>query len=351
MKILQNVPEVIFQKGCFADLTSILAYVEKKHRLKRPVFLVDHVFKNKVSLPSPIPRSSSEMILWVDTDKEPTTKQADDFTKIMKELNPDYIVGIGGGSVLDITKGVSVLLNNPGSCSDYQGWDKVKNRALFKIGIPTLSGTGSEVSRTCIFTSPTKKQGINDDHTRFDMVILDPTLTCTVPAAQKFFTAMDCYIHSVESLRGTMINPFSRGYAEKALELCVRYFLDRPDDGDLMTASYFGGCSIVYSEVGICHALSYGISFILGYHHGEANSIVFDYLDDYYPEDVKVFRKMLSTHNIELPRNIMKGVSASDIDKMIELTYLMEKPLTNALGQDWKLKLTPEKIKKIYSRM
>lgn len=349
MKILQNVPEVIFQKGAYGQLSDILFKLEARG-FKKGAFIVDDFFKGQDLLNISI--RERDKIYWVNVDYEPKIKETDSLVASIKQFNPDFIIGMGGGSVMDIAKGVSILLTNPGSCADYQGWNLVKNPPIYKIGIPTLSGTGSEVSRTCIFTSPEKKQGINDDASRFDMVLLDPNLISSVPNKQRFYTGMDCYIHCVESLRGTFLNAFSRAYAEKALDLCFKVFY-RKEGGndDLMAASYFGGCSIVYAEVGVCHALSYGLSFILGYHHGEANTIVFDYLDEFYPEDIIPFREMLGKNNIEIPRRILKNVTEVQLDKMVSLAYLMDKPLTNALGPNWKQVLTPGRIKDIYRKM
>jgi 3-deoxy-alpha-D-manno-octulosonate 8-oxidase len=106
---------------------------------------------------------------------------------------------------------------------------------------------------------------------------------------------MDCYIHCVESLAGTYLNEFSKAYGEKALDLCRQVFLENhPDAADkLMMASFFGGMSIAYSQVGACHALSYGLSFLLGIHHGVGCCIAFDALEAYYPDGVKEFRCMM----------------------------------------------------------
>lgn len=114
---------------------------------------------------------------------------------------------------------------------------------------------------------------------------------------------MDCYVHDIESLNGTFLNAFSKAYGEKSLQLCEEVFLQDGPAGDdkLMMASYFGGMSIAYSQVGVCHALSYGLAFVLGVHHGIGNTIVFDYLEEFYPEGVRVFRKMLEKNEIELP--------------------------------------------------
>jgi len=185
----------------------------------------------------------------------------------------------------------------------------------------------------------------------FDYVILDPELLHTVPVEQRFYTGMDCFIHSVEAISGSFINNFSHAYADKALQLCEEVFLGKGGDDDLMIASMFGGYSIVYSEVGVCHALSYGLSLAFGIHHGEANCIVFDQLDEYYPEHVPVFRKMLKKHGIKLRKELTKDIDLMLLEKMVDATLLMEKPLTNALGNEWRNIFTREKIKNLFLKM
>ena len=266
---------------------------------------------------------------------------------------PAEIIGIGGGSTLDTAKAVSLLLTNPGPAADYQGWDLIRFRGIYHVGIPTLAGTGAEISRTAVLTGPDKKLGINSDCTVFDQVILDPELLHGAPPEQRFYTGMDCYIHCVESLKGTYTNAFSRAYAEKAMDLCREVFLVDPPDADdkLMMASYFGGMSIAYSQVGICHALSYGLSFVLGLHHGIANSVVFDYLEDDYPQEVETFRRMSEKQKIHLPRNLVEGVGAEKLDKMTEVALSLEPLWENALGEDWRHVMTPDKIRQLYQRM
>jgi 3-deoxy-alpha-D-manno-octulosonate 8-oxidase len=118
-----------------------------------------------------------------------------------------------------------------------------------------------------------------------------------------------------------------------------------------MVSSFLGGCSIANSSVGICHALSYGIAFILGYRHGIANSIVFNHLKEFYGEDVLKFRQMIEKHNIKLPVGVTSGVTSEQFDKMINLTYMLERDLISALGPDFKKILTPEKILELYEKM
>jgi 3-deoxy-alpha-D-manno-octulosonate 8-oxidase len=157
----------------------------------------------------------------------------------------------------------------------------------------------------------------------------------------------------VESLNGTYLNAFSQAYGEKAIELCRDVFLgDGPDTDDkLMMASYCGGMSIAYSQVGVCHALSYGLSFVLGIHHGIGNCIVFDYLEDYYTEGVHEFREMMKKHNITLPRNLITDVGSDKLEKMVDVALVLEPLWENALGNDWKQKMTRDKIKELYQKM
>ena len=184
---------------------------------------------------------------------------------------------------------------------------------VYKAGVPTLSGTGAEVSRTAVLIGPTKKLGLNSDYTPFDQVVLDPDLLVDVPERQRFFTGMDCYIHNVESLQGRAMNAFARAHAEKSLALCRELFLEKDRwDGDsdekLMMASWLGGMSIAYSQVGAAHAMSYGLGYVLGTHHGEGNCIAMQVLEEFYPEGVRDFRRMVDKAGVKIPeRNLRRA--------------------------------------------
>ena len=224
---------------------------------------------------------------------------------------------------------------------------------MYKIGIPTLSGTGAEVSRTTVLTGPTKKLGMNSDLTPFDQIVLDPELTANAPANQRFYTGMDCYIHCIESLNGTYLNEFSKSYGEKALQLCQQVFVqkkkwDNESDDQLMMASYAGGMSIAYSQVGIAHAVSYGLSYLLGTKHGVGNCIVFDKLEKYYPEGVNEFKIMVEKNKIEIPQHITKGLTNEQFDTMINVSMGMKPLWENALGADWEKIMTRDKLRALY---
>ena len=352
------VPRVIFGRGCINQLNEILS--PKRLNAKAPfIFLVDDVFKGKSSITSKVLLSYNDIIVYVSAKEEPKTSQIDELVeRIILTTNerPSGIIGIGGGSVLDIAKAVSIMLTNEGNTHDYQGWDLVKNPAIYHVGIPTISGTGAEVSRTTVLTGPKLKLGINSDFTTFDQVILDPELTKDVPKTQWFYTGMDCYIHCIESLNGTYLNSFSQSYGEKALDLCKEIYvenkLSKKDAQDkLMMASWHGGMSIAYSQVGVAHAMSYGLSFLLGTKHGIGNCIVFNHLEEFYPEGVKLFKQMKKLHNIELPQEICANLGDDEFDVMIDVAIGLEPLWENAIGKDWRKSITRKKLKNLYQKM
>jgi len=346
---------VVYGRGSFNQLDEI---IKPNRRENAPmIFLVDHYFEGK-ELPERIQLRGNDKIIFVDVTYEPKTTYVD---RLANELKAEFgtvsgIIGIGGGSAMDLAKAVSLMMNNPGSSADYQGWDLVKHPGVYKAGIPTLSGTGAEVSRTTVLTGPEKKLGMNSDFTPFDQIVLDPELTTNAPANQRFYTGMDCYIHCIESLTGTYLNEFSKSYGEKALELCREVFVtkdkwDSESDDKLMMASYAGGMSIAYSQVGVAHAVSYGLSYLLGTKHGIGNCIVFDKLEEYYPEGVKEFKYMVEKNKIDIPQNICKGLTDEQFDKMINVSLGMKPLWENALGKDWETKINRDKLRKLYESL
>ena len=346
---------VVYGRGSFNQLDEILAPQRKGDAPM--IFLVDHFFSGK-PLVSRIPLRGKDKIIFADVTYEPKTTYVDSLAQQLKEEfgTVSGVIGIGGGSTMDLAKAVGLMMNNPGSSANYQGWDLVKVPGVYKAGIPTLSGTGAEVSRTTVLTGPAKKLGMNSDFTPFDQIVLDPELTKDAPANQRFYTGMDCYIHCIESLEGTFLNEFSKSYGEKALQLCRDVFVNKTEwdddcDDKLMMASYAGGMSIAYSQVGVAHAVSYGLSYLLGTRHGIGNCIVMNHLEEYYPAGVKEFKYMVEKNNIDIPAGICKGLSEDDFEKMMNVSMGMKPLWENALGKDWEKIMTKEKLRALYDKL
>jgi 3-deoxy-alpha-D-manno-octulosonate 8-oxidase len=112
-----------------------------------------------------------------------------------------------------------------------------------------------------------------------------------------------------------------------------------------------GGLSLTYSEVGICHAVSYGLSKILGMRHCYSNCIAFNHLSDYYPDGVSEFRKMVEKHNITLPQNLSKDWTEDQITAMAHVSYQLDHMWNHAIGYNWREKITLEDIEEIFRRL
>lgn len=350
------VPRVVFGSGSFDQLGEILM-PHRKSADAPIIFLIDDVFEEQ-ELAGKLPLIFNDEVFFISADEEPKTNQVDQLVAKIKSDAPEMpsgIVGIGGGTILDLAKAVAIMLTNSGSSVEYQGWDLVQKRGIYHVGIPTISGTGAEVSRTTVLSGPERKLGINSDYSTFDQVILDPELCKGVPKDQWFYTGMDCYIHCIESLSGTYLNAFSKSYGETALALCREVFLGdlSPEESrnSLMMASWHGGMSIAYSQVGVAHAMSYGLSYVLGIKHGIGNCLVFQHLSDFYPEGVAEFLKMKEKHQIQLPEGICSDLTESDFDNMISVSMSMCPLWENALGKNWRDQITPDILKNIYQKI
>ncbi len=351
-RIFKQVPRLIFGENSINRVRELVPSFD----ISSEYILIVYDIYFRDNTPEILKEFDKEIIFYDSKKSEPKTSQINDFRdSILKSRNnkiPKLIVAVGGGSSMDVGKSLSTLFTNKKNAEDLQGWDLVENRGIHKIGIPSIAGSGSEASRTAVLTSKVKKMGINSDYSMFDSIILDPNLLKTVPKDQFIYSAMDCYIHCVESLEGTYINTLSRSYAESALKLCTEALKsDNPDLSKLLTASYLGGVSIVNSEVGIAHALSYGLSLEYDYRHGIANCIIFNHLEKYYGVHVKIFKEILNIHNVTLPDKLSTGFSQDKINKMVDTALLMERPLENAFGENWKNVFPREEIKSVYNKL
>ena len=360
VKNAKNAVHYVFGRGSILQLEPLLLDL-REDESSYAIYLIDSYFEKNPGPLKDISKSDIDFVIYVDTKHEPKT---DDINLLLSKLqktgkdSPFAIIGIGGGSMLDIAKAVSNLLTNEGKAEDYQGWDLVKKPGVYKIGIPTLSGTGAEATRTCVMTNPKNglKLGMNSDHTVFDQLIMDPNLTATVPRGQYFYTGMDAYVHCIESLAGGYRNAIGDAFSDQTLKLCREVFLSTDMQTDenrekLMVASYLGGCAIATSYVGIIHPFSAGLSVVLGVHHCMANCIVMAVIEEFYPNAVEEFLTFTDKQTIKIPQEICKNLSQEQFDNLYESTIIHEKPLTNALGEDFKKILTKTKVIEIFKRM
>lgn len=356
-KNFKSIDKTVFGRGSFAQLSTI---IEPKRALNNNyfVYIVDNYFAGK-PLSNNLQQLPEDLVYFIDVDPhEPTTEQIDQLRDeiLAKKGLPSGVIGIGGGSIMDIAKALSLMLTNEGSSVQYQGLNLIKKPGVYHVGVPTISGTGAECSMTAVLTGPEKKLGLKCEWTIFDQVILDSELTASVPVDKWFYTGMDTFIHCIESRDGILNNAYSMAYGDQALKLCRDIYLSEnagqnPENDDkLMVASLMGGLSLTYSEVGVCHALSYGLGKILDMKHCYANCLAFQHLSDFYPEGVTEFNKMLAKHNIVLPTGLSKNWSNETITAMAKVAYNLPHMWNHAIGNDWQEKITLAFIEDLYRR-
>jgi len=356
----RNVQRYTIGEGSINFLSKL---IEDRRRNNKEVILyyVDQYFKNNLQLQEKLRVKKNDLIIFVPTKIEPTTDYVNSkVTELQNQniTNPAAIVGMGGGITMDIAKAVSILLTNDGKAEDFQGWDLVKKPGIYKIAIPTLSGTGAEATRTCVITNKKTglKLGMNSDYSVFDQLIMDPDLTKTVPKNQYFYTGMDAYIHCIESMNGSYRNAIGDAFSAQTISLCREVFLSDEMMSDenrskMMVASYLGGCAIATSYVGVVHPFSAGLSVVLGTHHCVANCITMRAMEEFYPDEYKEFWQMVKEQEIEIPEGVCRNLTDDQYDKLYTSTVIHEKPLTNAFGENFKEILTKEKVIEIFRMM
>lgn len=358
---VRNVSRYIFAKGALLQLPGLLR--ERRQCSSGPViFLLDEFFGRDPAWVARLAPEKDDQIHFVSTKEEPTTDSID---RLVARLHNDgrdacAVVGLGGGITLDTAKAISNLITNGGQAEDYQGWDLLRVPGVHKIGIPTLSGTGAEATRTCVLTNEATglKLGMNSHFTVFDQLILDPSLTRTVPRSQYFFTGMDAYIHSFEALAGSYRNAIGDALSSQAIKLAREVFEDENMQHDnnrekLMVASYLGGSAIATSYVGLVHPFSAGLSVVFGMHHCKANCVAMKGMDEYYPDEYSDFMRLVAKQSIDLGKltNNIGSLDSETHDQLYKATIIHEKPLMNALGEGFKEKLDRQTVRGIFERM
>jgi 3-deoxy-alpha-D-manno-octulosonate 8-oxidase len=359
VKLSKNIPTYTYGAGALATLGDALALRRRTPGDWVAVF-IDEFFRDD-ALARTLPLRPEDLVEYCSTKDEPTTEYVDE--KAGKSRGhgskaPCAVVGIGGGITLDIAKAVSNLHTNPGKAEDYQGWDLVKAPGVFKIGVPTLSGTGAESSRTCVMTNHRKnvKLGMNSEFTMYDHLILDPNLSATVPRNQYFYTGMDAYIHCIESLGGRYKHALADAFSHQCLTLCREVFgsqdMQTPANREkLMVASYLGGAAIANTFVGVVHPLSAALSTVFHYHHGIANCIVMNVMEEFYPKETAEFHAFVDRQGITLPKKVTGELTDDGFRRLYDACIQHEKPLTNALGEDFRKVLTVDKAISLFKRM
>lgn len=216
-------------------------------------------------------------------EPEPPATVVDEGTRTLKEERCDLVIGVGGGSSLDVAKGISVMATNPGSVLDVCGFDLVKNRGIPKVLLPTTAGTGSEVTRVLVITDEAEntKKAVYSPYVLADVAIVDPLLTLSMPPKVTADTGLDALVHAIETYVSVNATPFSDILAERAIEWIGRYLPIAWAKGSNLTARYYmslastvAGMAFGSGGLGAVHGLCYPLGTEYHMSHGRSNAIM-----------------------------------------------------------------------------
>lgn len=223
--------------------------------------------------------SKIRLSVYIVKSKEPTTGMVNEYTKYIRTENVDVLIGIGGGSIIDLTKALSVMAVNEGRVEDYHGTGKPFTAGLKKIMIPTTSGTGSEVTPGAVLINASTrfKRAISGKYVTPDYAVLYPELTLSMPDSVLASTGMDALAHAIESYVAKSSNIITKMYSKQAFYLIYnnlnKVFNDRQNiklRKNLLLGSCLAGFAIFNSNTGACHSMAYPLGIYNGIPHSIA---------------------------------------------------------------------------------
>jgi len=228
--------------------------------------------------------------IFARVDPEPKISLADEGAKLARKAKCDLVVGIGGGSAMDVAKAVAVLAANNGKAVDYLGLNRVPGPGLPKIMLPTTAGTGSEVTFTSVFVRPDlkKKEGMNSPYLYPELALLDPFLTVSLPPGPTASTGIDALCHAIESYTSINASPLSEMISLEAIALISEHLRTAVHDGTNISArekmllgSLYAGLGLANAGVTAVHSLSYPLGGKYGIPHGLANTVLLPHVMNY----------------------------------------------------------------------
>jgi alcohol dehydrogenase class IV len=199
---------------------------------------------------------------------EPATRVVEDTADVARKGNFDVLIGIGGGSILDVAKMASALVTNPGKTKDYFGREKVSRRGKPTIIIPTTSGTGAEVTKHAIFLDRevNVKKAVASSALLPDVAIVDPMLTVTCPPRVTASAGIDAFIHAAEPFLSKNANPITDALALDAVSVTSRWLGPAFADGQNLEARYYmslgslmSGMVLNNAGTSLVHAMAYPV--------------------------------------------------------------------------------------------
>ena len=294
------------------------------------------------------------VVLFDKVEPNPTSDIVDAGIEEYKKNKCDMIIAVGGGSVIDTGKAISILVNNKESLETYQkGKDPVNEPETF-IAIPTTSGTSSEMTIWSIITNlkgeyKNTKKSFASIKMYPKLALIDPKLTISLDKKQTASTGLDALSHSIEGYWSKKGNPLSDIYAINAIKLIVKYLPRAVKDGNdlearekMSFATLLAGMAFSNSRTGLPHKISYPITTQYNLPHGAACTITLPYFMEYIGDkDEKIIEEIVGALGFKKHKDAVKflkkfikdlgmpnklsdlGIDKEDLQHIAKKTYML----------------------------
>jgi len=246
-----------------------------------------------------------ETHLYDGVVENPTTQHVEAGVLLARRHSPEILIGVGGGSSMDCTKGINFVYTGGGRMQDYRGVGKATREMLPMIAVPTTAGTGSETQSFALISDAEthQKMACGDKKASFRAAILDPALTVTQPVRITALTGIDAIAHAVETYVTRRRNPVSIAFSREAWLLLEENFvrvLREPTNltarGGMQLGACFAGLAIENSMLGATHSLANPLTAHYGVPHGQAIAIMLPHVIRYNGRECdQWYRELLET--------------------------------------------------------
>ena len=284
MATIQYLTRIEFDYGAIKTLASLLSSLG----ISKPLLVTDP-FLSKTAIVADIEQLLKKFnpILFANTPQNPTEEAVEDAVQVYLAEKCDGIIAIGGGSSIDLAKGVALLATHPGPIEQYAvilgGLEKISSKVVPVIAVPTTAGTGSEVGRAALISlRDGRKLGFISPHLIPKIALCDPELTLGLPAGLTAATGMDALTHCIETYLSPRVNPPADAIAIDGAKRAAAWVEIAFTDGsnrdarwNMMMASLQGGLTF-QKGLGAVHSMSHPLGGLKSpvLHHGTLNAVI-----------------------------------------------------------------------------
>ncbi|HBC91508.1 MAG TPA: alcohol dehydrogenase [Pelotomaculum sp.] len=264
----------------------------KKLGMKKALVVIDPGLKaagiaDKIE--SALSRESVAYVVFDRVEPNPSDSIVEQGAILARKEKVDGVIGVGGGSAMDVGKAINVLLTNPSPINQYDGLGLLQNPPGPMIAIPTTAGTGSEVTEFCVITDTKRiKKMVIGPNTGATLALVDPDLTVGLPPAVTAATGLDALTHAIEAYVSVAASIPSDILALEAVRIISRNIKEATNNGvnleareAMILGSMIAGYAFNNAVLGLAHSMAHPLSAHCGIPHGVANAICLPYVLEY----------------------------------------------------------------------